>query len=212
MPGWRSYWIFPARACEYQLDSDRHVSEEPLKKELVQGYCISLSTFTYLCKDLHRVSQELHTWIEGCIRSQHSGVVLRLQRRPVQLSSFSTFTKCLSTSYNCEGTRASLTHQGVIKANISLQTTLSVFKLHNRHFSCCDGQDVPQTCNVGKTEDHSQSKSVLNTHSVYHRVIKRSFVNSPVCFFSTFARPSMISLQFSFCSDRWKFICNSERI
>lgn len=49
------------------------------------------------------------------------------------------------------------THQRVIKANISLQTTLSVFKLHNRHFSCCDRQDVPQTCDIGYMGDKNQS-------------------------------------------------------
>lgn len=47
--------------------------------------------------------------------------------------------------------KAAFTHQGVIKADVSLQTALSVFKLNNRHFSCCDRQDVPQTCDVEKT-------------------------------------------------------------
>lgn len=44
--------------------------------------------------------------------------------------------------------RGPFTHKGVIQADVSLQTALSVFKLHNRHFSCCDRQDVSQTCNV----------------------------------------------------------------
>lgn len=42
-----------------------------------------------------------------------------------------------------------VTHQGVVQADVSLQTALFVFKLHNRHFGCCDGQNVPQTCGVG---------------------------------------------------------------
>lgn len=70
------------------------------------------------------------------------------------------------------GMRALFTHQGVIKANISLQTALSVLKLHNRHFSCCNRQDVPQTCDVGgKIGDHNKSDSVHNTYK-HHSVIK----------------------------------------
>lgn len=31
-----------------------------------------------LCKDFHGVSQELHAWIQSCVRGQHPGVMLSL--------------------------------------------------------------------------------------------------------------------------------------
>lgn len=62
-------------------------------------------------------------------------------------------------------TSAPVTHKGVVEADVSLQTTLPVLKLHDRHFSCCDGQDVPQTY------DLRRSDSVLHKDQ-FQRVIE----------------------------------------
>lgn len=101
------------------------------------------------------------------------------------------------TSSRSSGTRRPLSrggrrggsHQGVVQADVSLQAALLVFKLHDRHFGGCDGQDVPQTCRVSsRASDWQQQPWCFDGD-----------LHSPVCFFRTFASPSMISLQFSFC-------------
>lgn len=36
-------------------------------------------------------------------------------------------------------------YQCVVKTNVSFQTGVSVVELHNWHFCCCDGQNIPHT-------------------------------------------------------------------
>lgn len=52
------------------------------------------------------------------------------------------------------------THQSVVQADVSLQATLPVFKLHNRHFSCSDGQYVPQACSEERIRVSSRQPGV----------------------------------------------------
>lgn len=93
-----------------------------------------------LCKDFHGVSQVLHAWIQSCVRGQHPGVMLSLHTHTHDVCGRGHWRPVLL---------GQVTHQGVVQADVSLQTALFVFKLHNRHFGCCDGQNVPQTCGVG---------------------------------------------------------------